>query len=90
MSIVVHALLGTMQFLLGARIVCKLFSASDANFVQWVYRVTDPLVSPFNSYFPETLVGGIFVLELGAIFAIILYTVLGLVLLRLVSRPETD
>lgn len=68
--------------LLGLRIVLKLFGAStSAPFVVWVYDTTKPLLSPFQGMFPSPEIAPRLTLEFSALFAIIIYSFIGYILL---------
>lgn len=68
--------------LLGLRIVLKLFGASTgAPFVVWVYDTTKPLLSPFQGMFPSPEIAPRLTLEFSALFAIIIYSFIGYILL---------
>lgn len=71
-------ILGIVEFLIGLRIILKLFGASTAApFVVWVYNTTDPLLSPFEGMFPSPELEGQFVIEFSALFALLVYAFIG-------------
>lgn len=77
---------GVIGVLLGFRIIMMLFGAStSAAFTMWVYENTDSLVSPFVGIFPSPTLAGTFQLDTAAIFAVIVYSVAGLMLSELVN-----
>ncbi len=70
---------GIVGFLVGARVVLKLFGASTASeFVKFAYQTTDSLVAPFAGMFPSPVISGGFILELPAVFAFVVYVFLGI------------
>lgn len=81
--------------LLSLRIILRLFAAnSSTSFVNWVYDTTDTLMAPFRGIFPspEIRPEG-YVLDLPAIFAIIVYALAGyliLVLAGMLPAPWGD
>ncbi|WP_171038245.1 YggT family protein [Aquibacillus sediminis] len=89
-KIIIHMInivTGIAQFLLGLRIILKLFSANpSAPFVQWIYTTSSPLLYPFEGIFPTASLDGTFVIEFSALFAFIIYTILGYVLIKIVSK----
>ncbi|MBW3569270.1 YggT family protein [Candidatus Parcubacteria bacterium] len=90
LSTLVNIFVGIAAVILGLRVFFRLFSANTGNaFVSWIYDTSDTLMAPFRGIFPPaTLEGGI-VLDVSAIFAIIMYLVFGAVLLGLISLiPE--
>ncbi|GAA0490441.1 hypothetical protein GCM10008986_15550 [Salinibacillus aidingensis] len=85
LTLVLQCFITVMQALLGLRILFKLVSASEGSFVQWVYLLSDPLVIPFSGSFPPTMVSAMFYVDVAAILAMILYTLVGYLLLRIVA-----
>ncbi|MBI4708909.1 MAG: YggT family protein [Candidatus Portnoybacteria bacterium] len=74
---------------LGARLVLKLFAANPFSpFVDWVYGISDIFVAPFRGIFPAFIIDGS-ILETSALFAILIYSLLGYGLTKLfVSSQE--
>jgi hypothetical protein len=86
---VVYAIIGLIQFMLGLRFVLVFFGANaSAEFVAWVYSVTNQLAAPFLGAFPALNLGG-FLVELSIIFAMIGYAIIGWLIMRLVSLIAT-
>jgi|SRR3989339_1422046 len=78
---------GLIEFLLSLRILLKLLGAStNAPFVSWVFGTTSPLLAPFENMFPTTNFGGGFTLEASALFALLTYAFLGLLLESLLNH----
>lgn len=74
------------SFLLGIRILLKLFGArATAPFVDWVYDTTDPLIAPFVGAFPNPIIERGFVIEFASLFALIIYGFLGYLLAVLIA-----
>ena len=87
---VVYAIIGLIQFMLGLRFVLVLLGANaSAEFVAWVYSVTDRLAAPFLGAFPALNLGG-FVVELSIIFAMIGYAIIGWLIMRVISLISTS
>lgn len=75
---ITYIVITIVEFLIGIRILLKLFGASaSAEFVRWVYETTDPLLSPFVGMFPTPRLSGVFVLEFSALFALVVYALVG-------------
>lgn len=73
-----NLILGIIEFLLGFRIVLKLFGASaGAPFVKWVYETTQPLLAPFIGAFPSPRVEGGIIIEFSSLFALIVFAFIG-------------
>jgi uncharacterized protein YggT (Ycf19 family) len=77
---------------LGMRVLLRLFGANpEAPFVQWVYTSTGPLLEPFRGIFPTQTVAQDYVIDFTALFALMVYGLLGMALLSLVlylTPPE--
>ncbi|WP_017187312.1 YggT family protein [Alkalibacillus haloalkaliphilus] len=82
----INIVIGIVQLILGFRIILKLFGAAEtAPFVEWVYNTSNPLLHPFEGIFPSTVLDGTFVIEFSAIFAFLIYTLIGYFLTSLVT-----
>ncbi len=80
----VNALIGLVEASFVVRIVLKLLVANpSAPFVAWVYDTTNRLLGPFAGALPTWGIGGGAVIELSVILAMIGYSVLGWLLVRL-------
>lgn len=82
----VNFFVGLAAVILGLRIFFRLFNANSSNdFVSWIYQTSDTLMAPFRGIFPPaTLENGI-VLDVSAIFAVIMYLVFGAVVMAAIS-----
>ncbi|MRH42127.1 hypothetical protein GH741_05485 [Aquibacillus halophilus] len=81
----INIVIGIAQLILGLRIVLRLFGANEtAPFVRWIYETSAPLLYPFEGIFPTANLDGTFVIEFSALFATIIYTIVGYALTRLV------
>ena len=50
-----YALVGFIEFLVGARFVLLLLGANPVtNFVTWIYNWSEPFVAPFNGIFGQS------------------------------------
>ncbi|MFC7395404.1 YggT family protein [Scopulibacillus cellulosilyticus] len=82
---VINIVLSIVQIIIALYIVIKLFGASNVPFVQWLNRISQPLLHPFEGMFnPVTFSKG-YTLDLSAVFALIVYSVIGYILIKLVS-----
>jgi len=67
------------------RVLLKVLGANTAvAFTQFMYGVTDPFLAPFHGILP-TFVSGRMILETSALFAILIYGLIGIALARLVA-----
>ena len=81
----IYLLFGIIDALLLIRLVLKLLGASPhAGFSSFTYGVTDFLLAPFKGLLP-TFVSGQSVFELSLIFAILIYSLIAIGLVRLVA-----
>jgi uncharacterized protein YggT (Ycf19 family) len=75
----VSSVIATLAFVL------QLFGANPNNgFAQWVYRSASRVTAPFRGIFP-THVNGNSVLDVSLLFAIIMYTLFGLLVHELIA-----
>jgi uncharacterized protein YggT (Ycf19 family) len=81
----IYLLFGIIDALLLIRLVLKLLGANPhAGFASFTYGITDFLLAPFKGLLP-TYVSGQSVFELSLIFAILIYSLVALGLVRLVA-----
>jgi uncharacterized protein YggT (Ycf19 family) len=82
---VIYLLFGIIDAILLIRLVLKLLGANPhAGFAQFMYGLTDFFLAPFKGLLP-TIVSGQSVLELSLIFAILIYSLIAVGLVRLVA-----
>lgn len=71
---VTNLVFGVIEFLIGMRVLLKLFGANAAApFVNWVYATSTPLIAPFEGMFPAPRLQGGFVIEFSALFGLLIY-----------------
>ena len=81
-----HIFVTVVSTALGLRFVLKLFGANASNgFVDWVYEMSDVLLSPFRGIFPAHVFENQYVLEFSTLFAIVIYMLFGLLVMMLVD-----
>lgn len=69
---------GLVEVVIGMRVLLKLLGASTAApFVTWIYQISQPLLKPFEGMFPSEKLTGGFVIDFSALFALLVYGVLG-------------
>jgi hypothetical protein len=90
LATLVSVFIGIAEFILGLRILFRLFDANPAaSFVSWVYSTSDTLMAPFRGIFPPATFEGGITLDVSAIFTAIMYLVFGAVLMGLLAMlPE--
>ncbi len=83
---VIDWIVALIVVLLGLRIILRLTSANPTTpFVNWIYTTTAPLLAPFEGIFPTTAIDPGNILEFSALFALVIYVLLGFLLERLVA-----
>jgi YggT family protein len=83
---IISFIVGIIQLILVLRFIFQLFNANEgAAFAQLIYGLSQPLLLPFVSIFPNIELANGFVVELSTIVAIIVYGVVGMLLKRLFS-----
>lgn len=87
-KLVVNALLGLVQFVLGFSFLLKLFGAREAApFVKWLYATAEPLLHPFQGMFPASRVDGL-VIDFTILFAFFAYQFLGYLVVSLIDYTD--
>ncbi len=82
---VVYLVFGIIDALLVIRLVLKLLGANaHAGFASFTYALTDFFLAPFRGLLP-TIVSGQAVLELSLLFAILIYSLIAIGLVRLLA-----
>lgn len=82
---IINGLISLIQIIIGLGIILKLFGAKDVPFVRAVYSLETPLLSPFKGMFQPVALAPHYYLDLSALFALIIYSVAGYVLLKLIG-----
>lgn len=87
MATMVNVFVTLATLLLALRVVLKFAVAeTDTSFVQWAFRVTDPLIDPFRNVFTTGQAAGSWVIDWPALFAMAVYAAAGLVLVGWANR----
>lgn len=80
----INLIVGVVWSLLGLRFILRLFSANaDNEFVNWIYETSGEVLGPFRGIFPSADLEG-FVFDFTALFAMLVYGIVGLLALYLV------
>lgn len=85
LSKIINILLSVIQIIIGLFIALKLFNAKDVPFVNLIHGLSEPLLSPFQNMFQPVTLGGHYILDLSALFALIVYSVIGYVLQKILG-----
>lgn len=74
----INIMIEIIEAIIGIHILLKLFSANSAvPFVRWMFHLSRPLLQPFHGIFKDLVLGGHYVLDLSALFALIIYGIIG-------------
>lgn len=89
LSRLIHLVVGLAEIVLILRIVLRLFAANpSASFVHWTYSTSNTLLEPFRGIFPSTVIDKSYVLDFTALFAIVIYALVGSLLVYFVDMLE--
>lgn len=82
----INFFIGLAEVILGLRVIMRLFAANpDASFVQWIYSTSNVLMEPFRGIFSVAVIGKYHVLDFPAIFAMIIYGLIGMLFIYLAN-----
>jgi uncharacterized protein YggT (Ycf19 family) len=74
----IRLIIGLAEVILALRIVLRLFAANPtASFVHWIYTTSGTLLQPFRGIFQPGVIDKSYVLDFTALFALIVYGLLG-------------
>jgi uncharacterized protein YggT (Ycf19 family) len=81
---VLSIILGILEFLLALRIIL-IFLRIPAQYplVSWVINITDPIVAPFVGLLPSPFVVAGFPLDLNAVIALVVVSIIYMIMVRL-------
>jgi uncharacterized protein YggT (Ycf19 family) len=78
LSALIRFIIGLAEVILVLRIVLRLFAANPtASFVHWVYSTSSTLLEPFRGIFQPGVIDKSYVLDFTALFALVVYGLLG-------------
>jgi len=78
LSALIRFIIGLAEVILALRIVLRLFAANPtASFVHWIYSTSGTLLEPFRGIFQPGLIDKSYVLDFTALFALVVYGLLG-------------
>jgi len=74
------------ELFLGLRVLLRLFGANpDVGFVQWIYHSSEALMQPFRGIFPTATITPDHVVDFSALFAMLVYGLIGMAFLSLAT-----
>jgi uncharacterized protein YggT (Ycf19 family) len=89
LSRLIHLIIGLAEIVLVLRIVLRLFAANPtASFVHCVYTTSNTLLEPFRGIFQTGVIDKSYVLDFTALFAVIIYGLVGSLLVYFVEFLE--
>jgi uncharacterized protein YggT (Ycf19 family) len=89
LSRLIQFIIGLAEIVLVLRIVLRLFAANpNASFVHWIYTTSNTLLEPFRGIFQTGVIDKSYVLDFTALFALIIYGLLGSLLMFFVDFLE--
>jgi uncharacterized membrane protein YuzA (DUF378 family) len=78
LSKLIHLIIGLAEIVLVLRIILRLFAANpSASFVHWTYTTSNTLLEPFRGIFQPGVIDKSYVLDFTALFALIVYGLIG-------------
>ena len=82
LSKLIYLIIGLAEIVLVLRIVLRLFAANPtASFVHWTYTTSSTLLEPFRGIFQPGVIDKSYVLDFTALFALVVYGLLGSLLI---------
>jgi uncharacterized protein YggT (Ycf19 family) len=89
---IIYAIVGILEGLLAFRLIFKLLGANPSSgFVNFIYDLSEPFVSPFYGIFPQATTEGVVtssVFEPATLVAMLVYALIGWLVMRL-TAPRT-
>lgn len=81
----INFFVGIAEIFLGLRVLLRLFGANaEVGFVRWVYDSSGVLLDPFRGIFPTREIAPGSFIDFSALFAMLVYGIVGLAFLSLV------
>lgn len=89
LSKLIQLFIGLAEIVLVLRIVLRLFAANpNASFVHWIYTTSNTLLEPFRDIFQPGVINKSYVLDFTALFALVVYGLLGSLFIYFVDFLE--
>lgn len=83
---VLEIIFDVIAILLAFRILLKFLGANESTpIVAWLYDTTGSLIAPFAGIFPNGKISGVFTIDVAAIIALIVYSLIAYVVLGLIA-----
>lgn len=83
---ILEVIFDAIAILIALRVLFRFLGANPSTpIVNWLYEVTGSLIAPFSGIFPNPRLSGFFVIDVAAIIALIVYSLIAYVVLGLIS-----
>lgn len=83
---IINIIVGIFEAILGLRVLFRLFNANPTSpFVHWIYDTSSALMDPFRGIFTAHTLGRGYTLDVSALFAMLMYLIIGAILAALLS-----
>ena len=83
---IINFFVGLAELILGLRVLFLLVGANgNSSFVEWIYRTSTTLISPFRGIFSGQAIGHGHILDFTALFAMVMYAFFGFLLTSLIN-----
>ncbi len=83
---ILEVIFDAIAILLAFRVLLKFLGANPKTpIVNWLYEVTGSLIAPFAGIFPNPKLSGFFTIDVAAIIALIVYSLIAYVVLGLIA-----
>jgi uncharacterized protein YggT (Ycf19 family) len=83
---IINVIVGLFEAILGLRVLFRLFNANGANgFVHWIYQTSGSLMDPFRGIFTAHEIARGYTLDVSALFAMLMYLIIGTILAALLG-----
>lgn len=87
LAAMINFFVGLAEIFLGLRVLLRLFAANPTNgFVQFIYDSSGALLQPFRGIFPTADISPGGVVDFSALFAMLVYGLIGMAFLALMVR----
>lgn len=81
---IINFFVGLAELILGLRVLFLLIGANgSSSFVNWIYKTSDTLISPFRGIFNGQTISHGHILDFTALFAMLMYALFGFLLTSL-------
>ena len=87
LGLLIRPLLTIVEVIIGLRVIFRVLGSRDTGVVTFIYRISDPLVSPWRGLASDS-VNGSHVVEWSSIIAMVVYAVAAALVIRMLLRAS--